>query len=91
MKIDLYIHIVERPDNPNYSSKFKQIYGFTEHDCDGSINSFTQKDFRVVYTKHVKVQDGNAVNEVARQVNDILEFSNRKEILDLKSLDELLR
>ncbi len=90
MSIDLYVHIVEKPERLNNYSKFKQIYGFTEHDCDKSISSFTEKGFSIVYQKKVIARDGNHINELAKAVNDILNVANNRNSLDIKSLDIVL-
>jgi hypothetical protein len=90
MSIDLYVHILEKPESLNNYPKFRQIYGFTEHDCDKSISSFTEKGFSVVYQKKVIARDGNHVNALAKSVNDILNVANNNDSLDIKSLDVVL-
>ncbi len=91
MSIDLYVHIVERPDNFDYPVKFKEIYGFTEHDCERAIKSFTDNGFVVEYTGKTQLKNGEEIIQVSQQVNSILEFSNRINELDKRSLDALLR
>lgn len=89
MPIELYIHILERPECLSHS-KFRQVYGFTEHDCDKSIKSFTDHNFKIIYEKKVVARDGNHINELAKEVNDILNVANNNNSLDFKQLDNLL-
>ncbi len=89
--MEVYTHIVKRPDNKNYHLVFRQIYGFEEGDCETAIRSFTDEGFTVVYKAKTKVDTPISAKELAHRVNVIIGQSNEDGSLDTRSLDELLK